>query len=890
MDANGLRRAFVDFFVARDHVEVPSAGLVPHHPRAPLFTNAGMNQFIPYFLGEEIPPYRRAVSVQRCVRVRGKHDDIEQVGRTPKHLSLFEMLGNFSFGDYFKAEIIPWSWELLTGDLGLDGDRLWVTVHTDDDEAADIWVDSVGVPRSRIQRTGPDNFWEMGDTGPCGPCSEVHFDRGEAWGAGGGPVEGSDERYVELWNLVFQQFDRQPSGELVPLPKPCIDTGAGFERLLAVLQGARSIWETDHLRRLIAHAEAVTGRTYGDDAEADVALRVLADHSRTMSFLISDGVFPSNEDRGYVLRRIIRRAVLRASLLGARDLVCTRMVEAVVDVMGEAYPSLTRNADFVASVAGREEERFRANLRSGMSLLEAELAGGHLITGETAFKLHDTHGFPIELTREIAAGREAEVDEAGFSVAMQRQREQSREAGKGRAGAGQANLGAYREILEQFGPSMFLGYGGTEAEGRVLAVLESGGAGQGAAGASPELVEIFLDRTPFYAEAGGQVGDTGAISTATGRARVIDTTAALPGLHCHLAVVEEGFLEPGQEAVAAVDAERRAAIRRNHTGTHLLHWALREVLGHHVKQQGSLVAPDRLRFDFTHYAQVSRAEMDKVEDLVNAQVLADMGVVTEELPRAEAEAKGAIAFFGDKYGDVVRVVHAGEQSVELCGGTHVERLGMIGPLEVISESSIGSNLRRVEALTGTATLERLRANEGRIAEMANLLRANPDELVEAIERRLADLRGTQEELRAARQGALASEAAVLASKAGPGGAVVARRDGLSADGLRELALAVRSQPGVRAVVLGGCPEDGKVSLVAAVAKGHVPAAPDLVAKAARLVGGGGGGRNPELAMAGGRDASRLDEALDSARAELGVLALEGPAEPLEPAEPQTEGP
>ncbi len=858
MDANGLRRAFVDFFVARGHVEVPSEGLRPHHPRAPLFTNAGMNQFLPYFLGEEVPPYKRAVSVQKCVRVRGKHDDIEQVGRSPKHVTFFEMLGNFSFGDYFKAEVIPWAWELLTEVLGLDGDRLWVTVYTTDDEAADIWVDKVGFPRSRIQRTEEDNFWEMGDTGPCGPCSEIHLDRGPQWGADGGPVGGGEARFVELWNLVFQSYDRQSSGELLPLPKQGIDTGAGFERLLTILQDAPTVWETDVLRPLVARAEALTGRKYGDDAEADVALRVVADHARTMSFMISDGIFPSNEDRGYVLRRIIRRAVLRANMLGTSRLVCPDMVEAVVEVMGDAYPDLARNADFVASVAGREEERFRSSLRAGMALLETELAAASAIGGETAFRLHDTHGFPVELTREIAASRGAVVDEAGFAVAMGRQREQSREGGKGKAGAGHANLAEYKEILEQFGPTTFIGYEALEGDVRVLAVLELEKKGQ---------VEIFLDRTPFYAESGGQVGDTGLISTGTGRVLVLDTTLALPGLHRHLAAIEHGYISPGQEAKASVDAERRAAIRRNHTGTHLLHWALREVLGKHVKQQGSLVAPDRLRFDFTHYAPVTRAELDRVEDLVNTEVLEDMKVLTEELARAEAEAKGAIAFFGDKYGERVRVVHAGERSVELCGGTHVERLGMIGPVEVISESSIGSNLRRVEALTGTATLERLRSNEARLAHAAELLKSTPEDLAAAIERRLTELREAQDELRAARQAGLGGEASTLAAGA-HGGTVVARRDGLSADGLRELALAVRSQPGVRAVVLGGSPEEGKVTLVAAVEKGYPLDAPQLVAPAAQMLGGGGGGRNAELAMAGGRDASRLDEALEHVRARL----------------------
>jgi alanyl-tRNA synthetase len=861
MEAARFRRAFVDFFAERGHIEVPSAGLVPHHPRAPLFTNAGMNQFIPYFLGEEAPPYKRAVTVQKCVRVRGKHDDIDQVGRTPWHLTFFEMLGNFSFGDYFKREAIAWAWELLTEVLGLDGERIWVTVYIDDDEAADIWADEVGVPRSRIQRTAEDNFWEMGDTGPCGPDSELHYDRGPEWGHGGGPVGGGEERYVELWNLVFQSYDRQASGELVPLPKPGIDTGAGFERVLTVLQGVQGVWETDILSRLISSAEEVTGRRYGQERETDVALRVMADHSRTLSFMISDGVFPSNEDRGYVLRRIIRRAVLRAHLLGTEKLICPPMVAAVTEAMGDAYPELAKNADFVAGVAAREEERFRSNLRSGMSLLEAELADGRkVISGATAFRLHDTHGFPVELTREIAAGRGATVDEAGFASAMGRQRELSRQAAVGKGAEGEPNASSYREIVENFGLTDFVGYTSLEAEARVLAVLAREG---------EEKVEIFLDRTPFYAEAGGQVGDTGTISTSTGRARVEDTNAALPGLHRHIAVVEEGYIAAGQVATASVDALRRAAIRRNHTGTHLLHWALREVLGQHVKQQGSLVAPDRLRFDFTHYAQVSRAELDKVEDLVNAEILSDFDVRTEELPRAEAEARGAIAFFGEKYGEKVRVVHAGLHSVELCGGTHVERLGMIGPLEIVSEGSIGSNLRRVEALTGTATLERLRANEARLARLASLLRASPEELEAALERRLTEMRSLQDELRSARQGALAGEAAALAAAA-EGGAVVARRDGLSPEGLRELATGVLARPGVEAVVLGGSPGDGKVSLVAAVKKGYPTGAPELVARAAALVGGGGGGRNPELAMAGGRDASRLDEALELVRSQLGA--------------------
>jgi alanyl-tRNA synthetase len=856
MDSNSLRRAYLDFFVAQGHLELPSSGLIPHHPRAPLFTNAGMNQFIPYFLGEEIPTHRRATTAQKCVRVRGRHDDIDLVGRTTRHLTFFEMLGNFSFGDYFKTEAIHWAWELLVDKLGMEADRIWVTVYTDDDQAADIWANEVGVPRSRIQRMGEDNFWEMGETGPCGPCSELYYDRGPDWGAEGGPVGGGEERYVEFWNLVFPQYDRQKDGELAPLPRPGIDTGAGLERLLTIFQGVRSIWETDVLRPLIARAEAITGRTYGDDPETDVALRILADHARSMSFLIADDVVPSNDDRGYVLRRLIRRAVLRLYLLGVDRVAGPDLVEATVEVMGGAYPDLARKQALVAETVAREEAQFRSTLRAGMAMLESELAGGRRISGEAAFRLHDTHGFPIELTREIAVSREATVDEPGFEAAMKRQRQQSK-AGIKRLGAGETNAAHYRDLLESHGPTRFVGYEGTSARAQVLAVLPTSG----------EQVEVFLDVTPFYAEGGGQVGDTGTISTSSGQARVVDTTAALPGLHRHLAVIEEGSIEVGQEAQAEVDADRRAAIRRNHTGTHLLHWALRQVLGSHVKQQGSLVAPDRLRFDFTHFKPLSREEIDAVEDLANAEVLSDAYVTVEHMDRHSADQAGAMAFFEERYGDVVRVVRAGSASVELCGGTHVDRLGMIGPIEIVTEQSIGSNLRRVEALTGTATLERLRANEARLSQVASLLKATPDEILPAIERRLADLRAADDRLRSLQQAALAGEARQLAAEA-IAGAVVARRDGLTAEALRDLALAVRSEPGVEVVVLGGAPEVGKVSLVAAARSGGRFKAPELIVDAARAVGGGGGGKNPELAMAGGRDASRLDEALEGVRMKL----------------------
>jgi alanyl-tRNA synthetase len=859
MDANALRRAFTQYFVDHDHTAVASAGLIPHDPRAPLFTNAGMNQFIPYFLSEDRPPYPRATSIQKCVRIRGKHDDIDLIGRTTRHFTFFEMLGNFSFGDYFKDRAIPLAWELLTGTFKLDGDRLWASVYRDDDEAADIWRDLIGLPPARIQRMDDDNFWEMGDTGPCGPCSEIYFDRGPAWGPEGGPAGGGgEERFVELWNLVFMQYDRQHDGTLLPLPKPNIDTGAGLERILMVLQDVPSVWETDVIRPLIAEAERLTGRSYGQDEEVDVALRILADHARSMTFLISDGVFPSNEDRGYVLRRLIRRAVRQAFALGVERPVAPSLVRASIEVMGEAYPELHRTADFVSDVASREEARFRATLRSGLTMLESELAGGTTtVSGDVAFRLHDTHGFPIELTREIAAERQALVDEAGFDRAMQRQRDQSKSGAKSQTGGTGDLLDTYRALLEERGATQFVGYTDSTATGTIVEVVETGD-GQ---------VEIFLDATPFYAEGGGQIGDTGLIETDTGSARVIDTTYALPGLIRHVATVEDGEIRVGQSATAIIDAERRAAIRRNHTGTHLLHWALRTVLGDHVKQQGSLVAPERLRFDFTHYSPVTPDEIARVEDLVNARVLADEDVNISVMSKQDADTAGAVAFFEDKYGDEVRVVRAGSDSIELCGGTHVARLGQIGPLEVISEGSIGSNLRRIEATTGTATLSRLREAERQLDEVATLLRSRPDEVGSALERRLADYRELEARLRAAEQSALADRARSLVEGA-VDGHLVARVNGLAPEQLRELAAQARTAGNLKTVVLGGSPDGTKASLVALVAKGATPTAPELIAEAARTVGGGGGGKNPEQAMAGGRDAGRIDEALDQIRRTL----------------------
>jgi alanyl-tRNA synthetase len=720
----------------------------------------------------------------------------------------------------------------------------------------------VGVRPERIQRMGDDNFWEMakGRPGPCGPCSEIYFDKGEQHGAAGGPAGGGPERYVEIWNLVFMQYQRQGDGSLLELPTKNIDTGAGLERILPIVQGVSSVFDTDVVRPVLDAASGVLGRAYGEDPKVDHSLRILADHGRAMTFLTSDGVFPSNEDRGYVLRRIIRRAVRHAFTLGVEKPVTPVLVDATVDTLGDAYPDLVARRDFITGVVTREEERFRQTLRSGSGILDealARLPAGGTLDGSVAFQLHDTFGFPLELTLEIAGERGVPVDVAGFDAAMAGQKQMGKSARREVGGTGGDRRDAYRRLLDEHGPDTFTGYAETESEARVLAVLP------GPADDAGETVEVFLDRTPFYAESGGQVGDTGTITTDTGSVQVLDTNYAVPGLHRHVARVVEGEVTANQEASATVDADRREAIRRNHTGTHLLHWALREVLGDHVKQAGSLVAPDRLRFDFSHYAAVTPEELQEVEDLANEQVIANDAVTAMEMSQEEAQRLGAIAFFGEKYGDVVRVIEAGRHSVELCGGTHVGALGTIGPVKILGESSIGANLRRIEAVTGMASLDRIREERATLGRAATMLRVMPPEVPERVEKLLDDNRALADQVRALRKAGASGRAGELASAADDG-IVVARIDGTTRDDLRDLALAVRDSPGVRAVVLGGAPEGGGVALVAAVAKGSGLDASVLLAGAARTVGGGGG-KNPDVAIAGGRDPGRLDEALEQAR-------------------------
>ena len=854
--ANQLRDAYTGFFADRGHTPVASASLIPHDPTV-LFTVAGMVPFKSYFVGDETPPFKRAVTAQKCARAGGKHNDLDDVGRTKRHLVFFEMLGNFSFGDYFKSDAIPWSWELVTEVFGLDGDRIWITVHESDDEAEQIWHDQVGVPMNRIQRLGDkDNFWQMGDTGPCGPCSELHIDRGPSFGPDGGPLnDPQGDRFMEFWNLVFMQFNQAPDGTRTPLPKPSIDTGAGLERILALVQGKDSVWETDVMSPLIDQASSVTGKSYriGDyDDRNSFSLRVLAEHARSSTMLVNDGVFPSNEGRGYVLRRIIRRAVRHAYLLGTERLVMPGLVETAIDVMGGAYPDVIANKDFIVGVLTKEEERFRQTLKTGLVILEDELAkDSKVLKGTTAFTLHDTYGFPLELTEEIAGERGVAVDREGFDTDMAEQRRRAK-AGRKSNATDEDQTDIYRELSEQFGATEFVGYTDTTAEGRVLGVYE----------VEDGEIEIFLERTAFYAESGGQVGDTGTITTPTGVAEVLDTTFALPGLRRHRARLVSGTISAGQNATAAIDVVRRDAIRRNHTGTHILHHALRVVLGAHVKQAGSLVGPDRLRFDFSHYSAVTDEEIAQIEQIANTEVLNNVPARSYETTKDEATALGAIAFFGDKYGDIVRVLEAGS-SVELCGGTHVKATGDIGTIKIVGESSVGSNLRRIEAVTGYNSIALLQREDRMLTDTARLVGVATNEVVDGVQRKLDEIKALNDEIKALRAKAAMGQAAELAASA-TGGVLVSRVDGLAPGELRDLALAVRQQAGIEAVILGGLTPTGGVTLVAAITAAFGGQASDLIKDAAKAVGGGGGGKG-DIATAGGKNPEGLDQALELAR-------------------------
>ncbi len=864
MRSEEIRQAFIDFFVARDHEYRPSSSLIPVDPTL-LMTNAGMVPFKPYFLGEEEPPWPRAVTVQKCVRTV----DIDIIGTTQRHLSFFEMLGNFSFGDYFKEKAIPWGYEFVTDALGLDPDRLWFTVHETDDEAAEIWIDTVGVHPERVQRGGKDNFWQMGIPGPCGPSSEIFYDKGDSFGEAGGPIGGAEDRYVEIWNLVFMQnIQDEPYHVVGDLPAKNIDTGMGLDRVAAVLQDVPSVFDIDTTRDVLRTAERYTRLEYGASERGDVSLRILADHGRTVTFLIGDGVVPSNDGRGYVLRRVLRRAVRHGWQYGGDGLVVPRLAESTIEVMGDAYPELVEKRDFILDVVTREEERFRRTLESGHQLLDTELEVSDSLSGTAAFKLHDTYGFPIDLTKEIASERGVEVDLEGFDVEMQAQKERARAAWKGSDASDAADV--YRELIDSHGLTDFVGYDFEASDGVILSIVREGETT--ARAEKGQVVEVFLDKSPFYAESGGQVGDTGVITTETGEGVVSDTQHVIQGLHGHQVEVTRGELVTGQAVLSAIDSPRREGIRKSHTGTHVLHWAIRDVLGDHASQAGSLVENGRLRFDFSHFSRVASQELGEIEAEINRRLVANHDVTTTITTKEQAEEMGALAFFGDKYGDVVRVVEVGDFSVEFCGGTHTHTAGQVGPLAIVSESSIGSNLRRVEALTGMAAYDHLVAVRGALGRTGELLRTSPDQVPQRVEQLLEKVHGLEERLEtiaSQRMGQLAEELAGNPDIVGETSLVVADAGEVDGNELRQIALGVRDRIKGSSLVVLGSAKDGKGALIGVATSDLVErgiSAGELIAGGARVLGGGGS-RDPEVAQAGGPAASRLSTALDTARGE-----------------------
>ena len=846
--AKAIRKEFTEFFSERGHEIVASESLIPHDQTL-LFTNSGMVQFKPFLTGEQPAPWPRAVSVQKCARAGGKHNDLDEVGRTSRHLTFFEMMGNFSFGDYFKSDACSYAWEFVTKNLKLDSERLWVTVHETDDEAEEIWINEIGVDPQRIQRLGEDNYWRMAETGPCGPCSEIFWDKGPEFGPDGGPAHGGEERFVEIWNLVFMQVEQHTDGSTTPLPNPAIDTGLGLERVLTVMQGVDSVWETDEISKIIKGIEKLTSISYGNEERSDVSMRIIADHARSSTFLISDGVFPSNEDRGYVLRRIIRRSVRHAWLLGLEDSVMPLLAESVIEIMGSDYPELNQNIDFIKEVLQREEDRFRETLKAGLSILDesiSDLGKSKTLSSDVTFKLHDTYGFPLELTEEICAERSIKVDVDGFKELMADQQERARSARKDAMTIDET--GELRKVLDEKGPTIFVGHDSDVSDSIVLYFDEK---------------IIALDRTPFYAESGGQVGDTGKISTETGEIKILDTTLALDAIHVHQYEIANGNIEIGQKASVAIDSNRRSQVRRNHTATHLIHWALREILGDHVKQQGSYVGPDRLRFDFSHFEAMTDEQISSVEDLVNSEVLNNHQCSHEEMTREEAEEKGAIAFFGDKYGETVRVLEAGPNSLEFCGGTHVSALGDIGLVKIISEGSIGSNIRRIEAVTGSATIENLREAENLLSKAADLVGVPLEDLLDGIKRKTDELKSLKSEVQNLKRREALEMVGELASNE-ENGIVASIVEGIDRESLRELALAVREQEKVRAVILGTAPTDGGAALIAAVKNDSGLDAGTILSQAAKTIGGGGR-PNAELTIVGGKNPENLEEALEQAR-------------------------
>jgi alanyl-tRNA synthetase len=860
-----IRKTFLDFFASKGHTVVPSSPLVPGNDPTLMFTNSGMVQFKDVFLGTDKRPYVRAASVQACLRAGGKHNDLENVGYTARHHTFFEMLGNWSFGDYFKRDSLKWGWELLTQVYKLPADRLWATVYIDDDEAYDIWTKEIGLPPERVVRIGDnkgakyasDNFWMMADTGPCGPCSEIFFDHGpEVAGGPPGSPEQDGDRYIEIWNHVFMQFDMQPDGSVKNLPAPCVDTGMGLERLAAILQHVHTNYEIDLFQALIRKASELTGMA---DLE-NKSLRVIADHIRACSFLIVDGVLPSNEGRGYVLRRIIRRALRHGWMLGVRQPFFSKLVPTLVEQMGVAYPELPAQADTVVRALQAEEERFAETLDAGMKIFDdvaAKVSDG-VIPGVDAFRLYDTYGFPVDLTADIARERDMTVDMDGFNAAMENQRETARAAGKFGGGV---TLSA--DLVATLKPTVFLGYDRLQADGlTVLAVLKDGRPVE-AAQAGDEVI-VITDQTPFYAESGGQVGDTGELAGAGGQVQVTDTQKFAGQFHGHVGTITQGSLKVGDVLRGQVDGERRGATILNHSATHLLHAALREVLGTHVQQKGSLVAPDRLRFDFAHFAPISAEDLAVVERKVNAQVRANNAVEVHNMAMQEALDFGAMALFGEKYGENVRVLKMGDYSTELCGGTHVGRTGDIGQFKITSEGGVSSGVRRIEAVTGQGALDYVAHEEAVLGEAATLLGGNAGDVVEKIRQLGERQKKLERELDALKAKQAAGATADLGASAVEVNGIkilAARLEGFDAKALRDAIDRLKQQLGNAVIVLAGT-QDGKAALVAGVngsAMGKVKAG-ELLSHIASQIGGKGGGR-PDLAQGGGEDGPALASAL-----------------------------
>ncbi|MDQ2070439.1 alanine--tRNA ligase [Natronospira bacteriovora] len=855
-----LRQRFLDYFRERGHTIVPSSPLVPQNDPTLLFTNAGMVQFKDVFLGREKPGYTRATTSQRCVRAGGKHNDLENVGYTARHHTFFEMLGNFSFGDYFKREAIQYAWEFLTREVGLPEERLWVTVYEEDDEAADIWLKEVGVSAERFSRIGAaDNFWSMGDTGPCGPCSEIFYDHGpEVPGGPPGTPEEDGDRYVEIWNLVFMQYDRDASGEMTPLPAPCVDTGMGLERIAAVLQGVHSNYDTDLFQRLIHSAAEAVG---GDQDLSHPSLKVIADHIRACSFLIVDGVIPSNEGRGYVLRRIIRRAVRHGFKLGASGSFFHKLVPTLVEEMGEAFPELRRRQDDVIKALRREEERFAETVEQGMKLLDEAIAGleGDTIPGDTVFKLYDTYGFPVDLTADIARERDLKVDQEGFDAAMNAQRERARAASSFSAAHGAApDVDAETE---------FTGYEKTGHTATVTHIFRDGDPVDSLEAGESGIV--VLDATPFYAEGGGQMGDSGVIETDGGEFRVEDTQKQGAAAHAHIGTLKSGRLKVGEKVEARIDERRRADIVRNHSATHLLNAALREVLGDHIAQKGSLVAPDRLRFDFSHGEALTPEQLESIENRVNEQILANVAAEVRHMAFDDAVRAGALHLAGEHYSSEVRTLRFGDFSMELCGGTHVARTGDIGAFRITYEGGIAAGVRRIEAVTGFGAIQWMRETDARLAKIAGLVRSDREDTPERVAQLLDKQKKLEKEITQLRGKLASGTGSDLTGKAVEidGIKVLAERlDGADAKALRDAVDQLKNKLGRAAVVLATV-EDGKVRLAAGVTKDETKRikAGDLVNAVASQVGGKGGGR-PDMAQAGGTEPGKLDEALASVEA------------------------